>query len=331
LAAAVTDTPFVRLVNGRQFAARADASLLDEAARAGLALQHSCRSGRCGVCRATLVSGDTRALRPELALEAAEIERRVILTCCRAATTDLELDIEDLGRLAGITTQTLPCRIASLKRLAPEVMAVTLRIPPTESFDYLPGQYLNLTHGSIERSYSIANAQRADRTLDLFIRRVPGGALSRYWFDEARVNDLLRFRGPLGTFFLRESPPGPEVFLATGTGIAPIRALVEERQRLGPTQAMHLYWGNRTSGDFFVSFPPMPGLQIHRVLSRPHPRWDERRGHVQTALLEDLRDLSAATVYASGSPAMIEEARITLGRHGLPGHRFFADPFLVSG
>jgi CDP-4-dehydro-6-deoxyglucose reductase len=325
--------PFqVHLANGRHFPAAATTSILDSAGDAGLILGHSCRTGRCGLCSATLSAGHTTLLRPELGLTPADAQRGAILTCCRAPASDLQLETEDLGRLAGLERRTLPCRIATLERVAPDVLGVTLRLPPGARFRYVAGQYLNLLHAGVARSYSIANAPRPDDTLDLFIRQVDDGILSRYWFGAARVNDLLRFTGPHGTFFLREDDPGPIVLLATGTGIAPVRALLQDIAALAPRRDVSVYWGNRVASDVFWSpAQALPGARFTPVLSRSDASWTGARGHVQNHLAHDMPDLRDASVYASGSPAMIEDARRTLLGRGLAGRRFHADPFLSSG
>ena len=321
----------VRLANGKEFAAPAGVSILEAAAQAGLALEHSCRTGRCGLCKATVVSGRTRILRAEEGLTAAEAAEGAILTCCRAAESPVALELEDLGPLADLKARTLPCRIAALTVVAPEVVAVTLRLPPSEALRYLPGQYLNLIVQGQQRSYSIANAPRPDGHLELLIRRVPGGTLSGYWFGGARVNDLLRLSGPHGTFFLRP-PLGPQLFLATGTGIAPIRALLQSLATSAASTEVRVYWGNRTPEEFFWSpHEALASVDYRAVLSRPGPDWRGARGRVQDVLVAEGADFAHARVYASGSNGMIHDARALLARHGLAPRAFHADPFLDSG
>ncbi len=220
--------PVVTLGNAKQFSCTEDNNILDAAKAHGLVLEHSCKTGRCGICKAKVVGGSTQVLQEESGLSQEEINAGFILTCCRTVTQDIELDSEDLGALADIKIQTLPSKIDSITCLAEDIIKVVLRLPPNGTFNFLPGQYINITaKSSIRRSYSIANAPQQSGKIELHIRKVPQGAMSQYWFEEAKVNDLLRFEGPLGTFCVREKPEKNIIFLATGTGIAPIKSILE--------------------------------------------------------------------------------------------------------
>src|SRR3546814_647564 len=150
----------VELRNGKDFQADPGTSILESARRHGIALEHSCRSGRCGVCKVPVTAGTTKILRSEESLTADEAAAGLILTCCRSALSNVALDIEDLGRLGNIPTKILPCRISTIDRLASTVMRITLRLPPNADFTYLPGQYIDVLTGGTRRSYSLANAPR---------------------------------------------------------------------------------------------------------------------------------------------------------------------------
>ena len=256
-----------------------------------------------------------------------------ILTCCRTATTPLLLDIEDLGELAKLQVRTLPCRIDRLRLLSNDVLEVTLRTPPASKLKYVPGQYVDMIgRDGLRRSYSIANAPREDGNLTLQIRKVTDGEMSHYWFNEARANDLLRMEGPFGTFSLRKTNAKQLILLATGTGIAPIKALLEQLSEY--TQhafsVIHLYWGGRFEEDIYwpPTFPGLP-LQFRPVLSRS-PDSAGHKGYVQHAVLKDELNLSASVVYACGSEAMINSAYVELVAAGLNSRNFYSDAFVSS-
>jgi CDP-4-dehydro-6-deoxyglucose reductase, E3 len=326
--------PSVTLSNDRSFAADPAVSILDAARAAGVTLEYSCRTGRCGVCKAP-ASGETALLRPEEeSLSAAEVAQGLILTCCRAATGDVRLDAEPLDRLAGLETKTIPARIVSVERLAPDIVRAVLRTPPASPMRFLPGQYLDVMAAGVRRSYSLANAPRDDNLLELIVKRYPGGVMSRFWFEEAKANDLVRVEGPLGTFFLRDEGPRDLLFLATGTGIAPVKALLEELAADPARAAGHrirVFWGNREAESFCWD-PVALGLDIgfHHLLSGPDEGWGGRRGHVQDAAIADGIDVADTAVYACGSNAMIGSAREKLTALGLPAKRFFSDAFVSS-
>lgn len=326
--------PIVTLANNKQFECAVGSTILEAAIRNGLMLEYSCRSGRCGVCKARIVSGQTISIQAEESLRRGPKDESLVLTCCRTATADVWLDIEDLGRLAGVEVRTLPCRIDSLDMLAPDVIHLTLRLPPSATFFYLPGQYIDLIHGSIRRSYSIANSARADGILELHVRRVASGVMSEYLFTHAKKNDLLRLEGPLGSFHFRETSNQNIVFLATGTGIAPVRAILEElasRPQLVTDKKIFVYWGGRTSEDLYwrPDFPEL-NLKFYPLLSRADPSWPGRVGYVQSAVVEDNIKLESAVIYACGSTLMIESAHQLLLEHGLDPSKFYSDAFVSS-
>lgn len=327
--------PIVTLLNNNSFVARGEETLLNEAKMQGLLLEHSCRTGRCGVCKVQVLHGETRPINSEVSLTQQDLDKGCILTCCRIAVTDVELATEDLGRLATIKTKTLPCRISELNALAPDVVRVLLRVPPKNPLDYVPGQYVDIIgKNGIRRSYSIANARRDDEHLELHIRKVPGGVMSEYWFNSSSLNDLLRLEGPLGTFSYRDTDAEYLVFLATGTGIAPVKAILEDFSRNpGAVRAKKIlaYWGGRSEVDFYqkLDFPSL-NLMFTPVLSRIACGWTGRVGYVQNCLIEDGVDLKNAAVYACGSDVMIKSAKELLLNSGLAECRFYSDAFVSS-
>lgn len=326
--------PSVTLNTGRVFPADPAVSILDAARAAGVVLEYSCRTGRCGICKAP-ASGDTAVLRTEdESLSRKEAAQGLILTCCRAAIGNVALDIEPLDRLAGLEIKTMPARIVSITRLAPEIVAVVLKTPPASPMRFVAGQYVDVLADGVRRSYSLANAPRADGLLELLVKRYPGGHLSDYWFERAQPNDLIRIEGPFGTFFLRDEGPRDLLFLATGTGIAPVKALLEEIAA-GPARAawhrIRVFWGNRERENFCWN-PVTLGLDIgfHHLLSGADDAWTGKRGYVHDAAVADGFDPADTVVYACGSNAMIASARARLTTLGLPARRFFSDAFVSS-
>jgi CDP-4-dehydro-6-deoxyglucose reductase len=325
----------VTLTSGRSFRSSDSSSILDSGIPSRVILPHSCKTGRCGTCKCKVITGETKALVAELGLTDSEKSEGWILSCARAATTDLVLEVEDLGRGTIPPTRIQACRISRLKRLATDAIEVVLRLPPEVALAYIPGQYIDVIGpGGVRRSYSLANAPRADNQLELHIRAVHGGVMSEYWFQRAKVNDLLRFNGPLGTFFLRSVDQIHLVFLATGTGIAPIKAMLESLTHIPPENApisVTLFWGGRTAEDLYLDPQAIPaGHRFIPVLSRAPAGWVGISGYVQNALLATKPDLARTAVYACGSNTMIRNAKASLLAAGLPDNCFFADAFVPS-
>lgn len=324
----------VTLNTDRAFSADPTVSILDAARTHGIVLEYSCRTGRCGICKAPVLAGTTDILRHEESLTPEDVAEGLILTCCRSATSDVTLDIEPLDRLAGIEIKTMASRIVSIERLAPDIVRVMLKTPPTSPMRFLPGQYIDVIVEGVRRSYSLANAPRADGQLELIVKRYKGGILSKYWFERAKANDLLRIEGPFGTFFLREQAPANIVFLATGTGIAPVKALLEELAADPARAARHrltVFWGNREAESFCWD-PVGLGLDVgvHHLLSGNDANWSAARGYVHDAAIRQGIDPDDTVVYACGSNAMITSARAALLALGLPAKRFFSDAFVSS-
>lgn len=326
----------IHLTSGQEFVAESGVTLLDAASAAGIALPYSCRTGRCSTCKALVQRGQTRPLTDEVGLSPEEVEAGWILACARTAETDVALDIEDLGTVQLPQPRTLPCRIAELERLAPDVLRVKLRLPPTSNFSFIPGQYIDVIGlNGTRRSYSLANASFSDKLLELHVRAVSGGVMSDYWFNQAKLNDLLRLNGPMGTFFIRKCKNTDIFFLATGSGIAPVKAMLESLIDVPEDhrpQSITVLWGGRKTEDLYIDIAAIPS--VHRyipVISRPNEDWTGAKGYVQDILLSTTPDLSKAAVYACGSESMINDAKKLLCNAGLPAARFYSDAFVSSG
>jgi CDP-4-dehydro-6-deoxyglucose reductase, E3 len=318
--------------------------LLETALAAGLNLPHSCKSGHCGSCRARLISGEIRypAGRP-LGLSAAEENSGHILLCQARARSDLVVEARLIAGVAEVEIKTLPCRIARLSPLAPDVMQVMLRLPAVERLHFQAGQYLDvLLEGGRRRSFSIASPPHDSGALELHVRRVSGGGFTERLFgagagaDTAAlaVGSLLRIEGPIGQFSYR-SGSGPVLMIAGGTGFAPLKSMLRHVLETGIRRDLHLYWGARHMHDLYEEGLILewvrrnPQLKFTAVLSEATPTEAAhlRVGLVHQAVLADHPDLSGFEVYAAGPPAMIEAIRANFPLQGLPPARLYFDSF----
>jgi CDP-4-dehydro-6-deoxyglucose reductase len=328
----------VELVDGKRFDVPPGVTLLDAAQAAGLNLPHSCRNGRCSSCKVRVLSGSTRPLQTAAVLTPHERAAGWALTCTDTCDAPVALAARDLTELAGLKPLTLPARIDNLSLLAPDVMQVRLRLPPKHGLRYLPGQFVELIGPTgLRRAYSLANASAA-QGVELHVRRVPGGAMSDYLFHHAKPNDLVRLQGPRGSFHLGTVTGQHLVWLATGTGIAPFKAMLESlvaQPEASWPERIDLYWGNRLPVDAY--WQPEPGtlgrrLHVHPVCSRAGADWNGLRGHVhERALEKEVRDAASVRVFACGSPGMIDTAQAAYAAWGLNDANFHADAFVPSG
>jgi CDP-4-dehydro-6-deoxyglucose reductase, E3 len=324
----------IKTISGKKFEQIEGKSILDSAADAGINFQYSCKTGRCSSCKCKLISGTTKSLSDEMGLTEFEKQEGYILSCVRYAEDNIQIEINDLGDINLPKSKTVPCKINRLKMLSDDVMQVFLRIPPTIDFSFIPGQYINLiSPNGFRRSYSIANNFQ-NSLIELHIKRVANGEFSNYLFDNAKVEDLLRLSGPHGTFFLRESKKGI-ILLATGTGIAPIKSILDNLDELKKSKKLPIFliWGGRTSNDLYLDFLKVYknlNIQYIPVLSRPDNDWFGMKGYVQNILIEQNLDLSEYNVYACGLDKMISNAQELLEANGLNQHSFFSDAFVSS-
>ena len=309
---------------------------------AGRNLPYSCRAGMCRTCRGTVVEGkvdfgkvEERFLTPE------QRAQGLAMLCCAKPLSDLVVRIEEL-KMQGARPRMLPCRVTKISKVAPDVAILSLKLPMNEPLQFVAGQYVEfILKDGRRRSYSIANPPelKGTSTVELHIRHMRGGAFTDTVFSTMKERDLLRMEAPLGTFYLREESSKPVIFLASGTGFAPIKSIIELMLAQKSARPMTLYWGCRAKQDLYMLDLPQqwaaenPGLRFVPVLSEPQAEdaWSGRTGFVHRAVIQDFPDLSSHQVYACGAPVMVESARADfVAQCKLPEEEFFADSFLTE-
>src|SRR3989449_1766014 len=304
---------------GHRFPAQDGGTILQSALDAGLVLPYGCRDGACGSCKGTLVDGRIDYGRySEKALTAQEREQGYALFCQARPLSDVVIEAREVRKAGDIQVRKLPARVQKLERAADDAMIVYLKLPANERLMFLPGQYIDiLLKDGTRRSFSMANAPHDDEFVQLHVRHVPGGAFTDHVFRTMKERDILRFEGPFGTFFLRDESDKPIVLVASGTGFAPIKALIEAAFKKGVARPMRLYWGARRPNDLYLNglaerwAAEHPGFEYVPVISDalPEDEWGGRTGFVHRAVMEDLSDLSGHQVYACGVPIMVDSAR----------------------
>ena len=326
---------------GQQFELSEDDTILQGALNAGYLLPYGCRDGACGSCKGRVLEGavdhgkaDANALTPE------ERAQGFALMCCAKATGDLTIECRQVGSANDFPIKKLPCRVQRLERAADDVMVVEVKLPASEQFQFRAGQYIDfLLSGNRRRSFSIANAPQEADCLELHVRLVPDGNFTRHVFENMKLKDILRFEGPLGSFYLREDSQRPIVLVAGGTGFAPIKGLVEYALKVGLERPMSLYWGARDEAGLYMNSlarswtEMLPGFRYVPVLSEAgrEQGWSGRTGFVHRAVMADHPDLSGHDVYVCGAPVMVDAARADFSRFcAMPEEHFFADSFIYA-
>ena len=325
--------------SGRAFSASADETMLAAGIRQGIGLPYGCKDGACGSCKCKKLSGtvvhgphQSKALSPE------EEAAGLVLTCCGVAQGDVVLESRQVTSEGAFPIKKMPTRVNLLEKKSADVMLLRLQLPANDSFSYHAGQYVEfILRDGARRSYSMANAPHTLAAgLELHIRHMPGGKFTDHVFKIMKEKEILRIEGPFGSFYLREDSAKPIILLASGTGFAPIKAVLEHMQFKGISRAATLYWGGRRPADLYLDdwvqaqLAAMPNLHYVPVVSDalPEDGWTGRTGFVHQAVLQDFPDLSGHQVYACGAPIVVDSARAAYtGQAGLPEEEFFADSF----
>lgn len=324
--------------SGRQFPAQPGQTLLAAAMAQNINLPYGCKDGACGSCKCKMLSGRVQHLPHQAsALSTEEEAAGMVLTCCAQAQSEVVLESKQVTAEGALPVKKMPARVRQMERLAPDVMRLHLQLPANDQFAFRPGQYIDLIlRDGRRRSYSMASCMEASADLELHIRHMPGGHFTDHVFGSMMEKEVLRLEGPFGSFYLREQSDKPMILLASGTGFAPIKAVLERMQALGSTRPATLYWGGRRPQDLYLhtwvheQLKVLPHLRFVPVVSDAlaHDAWQGRTGFVHRAVLEDHADLSGFEVYACGAPVVVDSARrdfCTLA--GLPEEAFFADAF----
>ena len=327
--------------SGHEFEVEPGEAILAAALRHGFVLPYGCRNGACGSCKGRILEGRVDyGSYQEKALPEKEKAEGKALFCQARPLSDLVLEARTIGAVKDIPIKTLPCRVQKMERLADDVIVLYLKLPANERLQFLAGQYLEfLLRDGSRRSFSMANPPHDDELIQLHVRHVPGGSFTDHVFGKMKERDILRFEGPHGTFFLREDTDKPIVFVASGTGFAPIKSVIEHALAEDVQRPMTLYWGGRRPKDLYLNDLPLkwaaehPGFRYVPVVSDalPEDAWSGRTGFVHRAVMEDFPDLSGYQVYACGVPVMVDSARRDFVEQcGLPEDEFYADSFTTQ-
>jgi CDP-4-dehydro-6-deoxyglucose reductase len=325
--------------SGHNFPISEHETVLDAALRHGYTLPYSCSEGVCGVCKGKILDGRVDyGKHLASTLTDAEKEAGLALFCCAKPLSDLVIECAEVKLAGDIPIRTMPCRVQKMERLSEDVMVLHLKLPANERLEFLAGQYISILRKDQKpRSFSLANAPGSGELLELHIRHIKGGEFTGLVFNEMKERDILRFRGPLGTFFLRENSDKPIILVASGTGFAPVKAIIEHALHAGMKRPVHFYWGARKLADLYMLEKARQwessGIKFTPVLSEPAPadNWQGRTGLVHQAVLDDYSDLSGYEVYACGAPVMVDAAhRDYTSRRKLPDDAFFSDMFTFA-
>ena len=319
--------------SGHAFTVDREETLLHAALRHGVGLPYGCRSGVCGTCLCRIKEGEVyypNGAPDPLANEAPG----ACLTCQAVPLGDLVISANELEKAEEMEVRILPCRVEQVEALSHDVIRLRLKQPDDQRLQFLAGQYLDiLLSDGRRRAFSIANAPHDDAFIELHIRHIPGGQFTDFVFTDLHEKAILRIQAPLGSFTLREHSVRPMIFVAGGTGFAPIKGIIEHAFHTGVARPMHLYWGVRSKRDLYLDGLPRDWERGHAnfrytpVLSEPDGDWTGRAGWVHESVLEDHQDMGGYDVYMAGPPPMVKAGRDAFAAMGLGHEHMFYDSF----
>ncbi|MDN7599081.1 2Fe-2S iron-sulfur cluster-binding protein [Burkholderia gladioli] len=307
-------------------------TVLDAAERAGYSVPYSCRKGVCSTCEGGLAAGSGRS--PVQGAVSGPAER--VLLCCLRPASDLRIAPRRIDKRDPVARKKLDVSVYRITRAADDVSILQLRLPTGVRAKFAAGQYLQVElDDGTRRNYSMANPPHESDAVQLHVRHVPGGRFSGEVLGRLEKGDKLRIELPFGEFTLREDAGKPAILIATGTGFAPVKSIVEDALRRRIDRPMTLYWGARTEADLYLAslarkWHDSGRLRFVPVLSAPHEGWAGRRGLMHQAVLEDFGSLGGHEVYACGNPAMVQAAQEAFTKAGLDEADFFSDAFVQT-
>lgn len=330
--------------SGRTFTVEEDETVLEAAIRQGVQLPYGCKNGACGSCKGKVLEGRMEhGDHSQSALSTLDESAGATLLCCAHPKSNVLIDVREIQGGGDIPVRKVPCRVQAITYPSNDVAILQLQLPASQRFQFLAGQYLEfLLKDNKRRAYSIASPPHQEGPIELHIRHLPGGLFTDALFGQGadgksiKEKDILRFEGPQGSFFLREDTQKPIIFLASGTGFAPIKSILLHMRQKKIDRQVYFYWGGRRPKDLYMDTlcqefaSTIPRFHYIPVVSEAQPddHWTGRTGFVHHAVMADFPDLSAFQVYACGAPIVIQSAQTDfLEQCGLPEDEFYADSF----
>lgn len=319
----------------KSFTVNTGETILEAALRQDHHFPYNCRNGICGSCKGRLIEGKVHYQNDIEGLSVEEINENYILFCQAVPTTDLLVDIKELDYSKDIIARRLPCRVKEIRRFNDHTIILLLKLPSNEHLQFLAGQYIDLLlRNGKRRSFSLANAPHQDNHLELHIRYYKNGIFSEYTFYQLQKGALLKFEGPLGSFFFREDSERPMIMVAGGTGFAPIKSIIEHSIHCGNRRTIYLYRGARNQQELYLNelaqswADDYSHIKYIPVLSEESdPDWQGKQGLVHQAMGDSMEDISQYEVYTCGPPPMIQGLKDLLIARGLPEEFIYSDAF----
>jgi CDP-4-dehydro-6-deoxyglucose reductase len=321
-------------IGNKTFTANNIDSVLKTALDNGLKFPYGCQRGFCGKCKAVILEGqvDYKDGIPQ-GITQEEVDSGMALLCQSVAKSDVLLAVNDV-KSSDIEVRSIPCKVDSINRLNHDVIQIFLKIPNSQSLQYLAGQYIDLIHPDFEpKPFSIANMPANSNLIEIHVRFIENGKFTNYIFNQLKAKDILRIEGPKGNFYLRDDSKDSIIMIAGSTGFGPIKAMIEYMIKIKSDIPIHLYWGVREQADFYMDLPikwanEYKNIKFTLVLSEVDNKSSKyKNGYVHDIVLDDFDDLNDYKIYVCGNPMMVKAAANSFINKGMSKNNFFSDAF----
>jgi CDP-4-dehydro-6-deoxyglucose reductase/3-phenylpropionate/trans-cinnamate dioxygenase ferredoxin reductase subunit len=332
----MSETFRISIEGGPAFDCAPTENLVSAAERAGWALPASCRAGVCGSCEGAVCAGDFIVPGRQDDGDVRAGPAQAVKLCRAKPKSDLTIAPGEVKPVDPASRKPLVAKVLKIDKPADEVAVLTLRFPAGVRARFRAGQYLKvLLDDGHERCFSMANPPHSNDGVELHVRYREGGRFAEAVFERLKPGDPVQLRLPQGDFWLRETDK-PIVFVAGGTGFAPVQSMVEDMLRRQVRRPARIYFGGRRPELLYRDAlarqwtARRPDFVYVPVVSQPAQGWTGRTGRLPEAVLQDLPTLAGHEVYACGAPEMVSAAREAFVRHGLAPEDFYCDAFAPS-
>jgi CDP-4-dehydro-6-deoxyglucose reductase len=313
-------------------------SILDLSYKNSININYSCKKGMCRSCIGQIIDGKISEIHESDILTEDEKNKGLFLACNSYPLANSKFKIDIIDNDSYIEPRTIPTKIDSIEEIYKNTSKFTFRTPPSFNLKFNPGQYLNLIKDDIIRSYSFFNSNDFiinENKFELIIKKYDDGKMSNYLFNEAKVGDLLRIEFPKGTFYLRNDKVENIIFLATGTGIAPVNSILSSSKNFkifNQSKNIILIWGQKYNDEFFeLDKNFYQKVKIYKIVSREkNLNIDTKIKHVQEFLFNLNLNLNNSSIYACGNINMINNTSLLLSKINFDVNNFYSDAFVES-
>lgn len=323
------------LPSGLRLTVAESETVLSAAKKQGFRIRSACDAGACYLCQARLLSGKARIRSNQQVIDASAEPVEPVFCCLLHPLSDLQLEIDPVLAPGELPILEVTAQVQTVEQASPDIKVVTLLLPAGKQIEFHPGQYLEIRlEPETSAAFSIANAPRDDRTLELHIRETQDSSSYPLLEKRLKQGELLKLKLPQGATTLHKLESAKRiVMIAASTGFSQIKAMLEGMVAANDTRPVTLYWGARRSADLYRHDAIKSWAFLHPQITyipvvSDQPEWPARKGLVHQAALKDLQgDFNDLLIVCGGSPAMVYTTFDDFVAAGMQPEQMISDVF----